>query len=455
MTIARKQESLILLLGDILFFLAALWLTLTIRYAAIPNTTLFYNHFIPFSFLFVAWISVYFISGLYDKQTTLLRSRLLSIILKAQIVNIGIASVFFFFIPYFGITPKTNLIIYLATSSVLIVLWRMYLFPRIESKRKQKAILIGYRSEVEELVAEVNRNPRYNIEFALVAYIDEAFDAEVLQQEVLSVATTSGVSVVVADIKSRKTGVLLPALYNLAFLEVSVAFLDIHKVYESVFDRIPLSALNESWILENISSTTKSFYDVVKRMMDIGIALLLGVVSLPVYPFVFVAIKLEDGGPVFIRQNRIGINNKVFAAYKFRSMNRNEDGVWVGETDNKVTTVGSVIRKLRIDELPQLWSILKGDLSFVGPRPDVSGLYTRLSEEIPHYAVRNVIKPGLTGWAQIKQEYGVKQQVSPQSIMDTKIRLAYDVYYVKNRSILLDIRIALRTIQTVLSKLGS
>ena len=113
------------------------------------------------------------------------------------------------------------------------------------------------------------------------------------------------------------------------------------------------------------------------------------------------------------------------------------------------------MRKTRIDELPQLWNILRGDISFVGPRPDVSGLNQRLSEEIEHYNVRNVIKPGLSGWAQIKHDYGDKNQVSPQSVTDNKVRLTYDVYYVKNRSLLLDIRIALQTIKTVLSKFGS
>jgi lipopolysaccharide/colanic/teichoic acid biosynthesis glycosyltransferase len=136
-------------------------------------------------------------------------------------------------------------------------------------------------------------------------------------------------------------------------------------------------------------------------------------------------------------------------------MNRSEDGVWVGETDNKITKVGKFIRKTRIDELPQLWNILNGDLSFVGPRPDISGLNQRLSEEIEHYNVRNVIKPGLTGWAQIKQDYGNKNQISPQSVVDTQMRLTYDIYYIKNRSLLLDIRIVFRTIKTVLSKFGS
>ena len=455
MTIASKQESLILLVGDILLFLSALWITLFVRYAEIPSNTLLYNHIIPFSFLFVLWIIVYFIAGLYDKHTTLLRSRLSSIILNAQAVNIILAALFFFFVPYFDIAPKTNLVLYLIISSLLVLVWRVFIFPQAGFRKKQKAVLIGYSDEVRELVAEVNGNPRYNLEFVLVAEVDKDVDFNVLQSEVVDAISSEEANVIVADIRSRKMESLLTTLYSLTFLEVSVIFIDIHKIYEDIFDKVPLSAFKKNWILENISASPKVVYDILKRTMDLIVGGVLGVVSLITYPFVYIAIKIEDGGPVFITQKRVGRNNEVFNSYKFRSMNRSEDGVWVGETDNKITAVGNFIRRTRIDELPQLWNILRGDLSFVGPRPDMLGLNQRLSEEIEYYNVRGVIKPGLTGWAQIKQDYGSGNQVSPQSVVDTKVRLMYDVYYIKNRSFLLDIQIALRTIKTVLSKFGS
>jgi len=455
MTIASKQESLILLVGDILLFLVALWITLLVRYAEVPSESLFYNHLIPFSFLFVLWVTVYFISGLYDKHTMLLRSRLSTIILNAQAINIIFAALFFFFVPYFGIAPKTNLILYLVISSLLVLVWRTSIFPRAGFRKKQKAVLIGYRGEVRELIDEVNRNPRYNLEFVLIAEVDEGIDAPVLEKEIMNVIHSQEVSVIVADVKSRKIQSLLASLYNLTFSENPVVFIDIHKIYEDIFDRIPVSALKENWILENISTSPKFFYDILKRTMDVALGIFLGLISLLVYPFVYIAIKIEDGGVLFISQKRVGENNKIFHSYKFRSMNRSEDGVWIGETDNEVTTVGSFMRKTRIDELPQLWNIIRGDISFVGPRPDMLGLNQRLSEEIKHYNIRNVIKPGLSGWAQIKQDYGNNNQVSPQGVIDTQVRLTYDVYYVKNRSLLLDIRIAFRTIKTVLSKFGS
>ncbi|MFC1733415.1 sugar transferase [candidate division KSB1 bacterium] len=457
MTVASKQESLILLVGDILLFSVALWITLFVRYAEIPSGSLFYNHLIPFSLLFVVWVMVFFIAGLYDKHTTLLRSRLSSIILNAQAINIIIAAIFFFFVPYFNIAPKTNLVLYLIISSLLVLVWRTSIFPRAGFHKRQKAVLIGYSDEVRELVEEVNINPRYNLEFTLVVEVDEGIDVDALQKEVSNAINSGGARVIVADIKSRKIQGLLTTLYNLTFSDVSVAFIDIHKVYEDIFDRIPLSALCENWILENISASPKVVYDTLKRATDIVGGVIIGTISLVLYPFVFLAIKIEDGvsSSIFITQKRVGKNNEVFNSYKFRSMTRSEDGVWIGETDNKITNVGQFIRKTRIDELPQLWNIVKGDLSFVGPRPDISGLNQRLSEEIEHYNVRNVIKPGLSGWAQIKQDYGKGNQVSPQSVEDTQMRLTYDVYYVKNRSFLLDMRIAFRTIKTVLSKFGS
>ena len=183
--------------------------------------------------------------------------------------------------------------------------------------------------------------------------------------------------------------------------------------------------------------------------MDFIAALVLGVISLVLYPFVIAAIKLEDGGPIFILQKRIGQYNKIITVCKFRSMKSNEDGVWINESDNPITKVGSVLRGMRIDEFPQLWNVIKGDMSLIGPRPDLAGLGARLSEEIAYYNIRNTIKPGLSGWAQIKQEN------IPQSIEDTKVRLAFDLYYVKNRSLMFDIKIALQTIKKLLSAAGA
>lgn len=191
-------------------------------------------------------------------------------------------------------------------------------------------------------------------------------------------------------------------------------------------------------------------HDAAKRTMDIAGSFILGLIVLSIYPLVYVAVKLEDGGEVFIKQKRIGQHMKNITTYKFRSMRFNEEdsSTWIGESKNTITRVGKVLRKMSIDEWPQAWNILKGEMSFIGPRNDVYGLGVRLSEQIPYYNARYTIKPGLSGWAQIKQRYA-EGNISPQSVEESRMRLAYDIYYIKNRSFMLDLKIALRTIQTL------
>ncbi len=161
---------------------------------------------------------------------------------------------------------------------------------------------------------------------------------------------------------------------------------------------------------------------------------------------------------MFITQDRIGQYNWPLTIYKLRTMTKNFAGssTWTKEDeklDNVVTRVGAFLRKTSIDEIPQVWSILRGDMSLIGPRNDIAGLGQRLAEEIPYYKIRYFVKPGVTGWAQTNQHY-MTNSISPQSIEESRIRFAYDLYYVKNRSLWLDIAIGLRTIKTVLSRFG-
>lgn len=273
--------------------------------------------------------------------------------------------------------------------------------------------------------------------------LDESF---LSINEITKEIPTKGISVVIIDMNNQKIEATMPQLYNLMF--AGVRFFDLSAVYEELFDRIPLSLIYYQWFLKNVSQKTYAGYDILKRVMDIFLSLVLGILSLLFYPFIALATLFESGKPVIIKQKRIGEQGRIVTLYKFRSMERNEDGVWIGETENKVTGVGNFLRKTRLDELPQIWNILRGDISFVGPRPDISGLGEKLLKEIPYYNIRYMVKPGLSGWAQIKQD------IIPQSVAESKIRLSYDLYYIKNRSFMLDVLIALKTIKTLLSRSG-
>lgn len=446
-----RKRLLALLLGDIALFYLALGAVLVFRYFPDVKHMNIGDHAIAFSFLIAAWVTIFLVAGLYDKNTLFFRRKLPSLLLKAQLTNSAIAVFFFYFFPIFKITPKTNLFLYVVVSSLFILLWRIYGIEHLGRGRKQNAVLVGRGKEVYELGEEINKNPRYNIRFVGGFNLDQMLSRD-FEDELLREIQKNKVSVIVIDLYNEKIDALLPRLYNLLFS--GVRFVDMGKLYEEVFDRIPLSLLRYNWFLENISPRAHSAYWFLRRVMDIVLALVLGVMTLMLTPFVAFAIWLDDNGQIFIKQKRMGEGAQTIEVRKFRSMVRAEDGVWLGETDNKVTRVGNLLRKTRIDELPQLWSVLKGDMALIGPRPDIAGLGLRLAAEIPYYTIRCIIKPGITGWAQIKQNYSYGN-LSPQSVEETKTRLAYDLYYIKNRSFSLDIIIALRTVQTLLSRVGS
>jgi lipopolysaccharide/colanic/teichoic acid biosynthesis glycosyltransferase len=232
-------------------------------------------------------------------------------------------------------------------------------------------------------------------------------------------------------------------------LSTGLQLFDFDDVYEDVFGKVCLLSLNEGWLVKNISHY-HSFvmYDIFKRAMDLIIAIPLFLVSLIAYPFVSVAIYLQDRGPVFIKQQRVGEYGTIISLLKFRSMKVSDGGVWVTENDDRITPFGKFIRNTRIDELPQLMNVIRGDLSLIGPRPDIIDLGNKLKQEIPFYTVRTIIKPGLSGWAQIQQE------LPPQSVEETRERLAFDCYYIKHRSFILDLSIALSTVRILLSRTG-
>lgn len=447
MSLSSRREGLVLFIGDIFISFFSLWTALRLRYGDEITSEVWRLHLVPFSALILVSTIVFFIAGLYEKHTLILKSKIPYTVLNAQVANAFIAVLFFYLIPAFIITPKTNLFLYLVISTGLLVLWRIYGVSYITGKKGKKlALIIGSGDEMRELSSEINGNDRYDIKF--VGDIDLSKEDNIdFQHDVVERIYSEGISLVVLDLSDEKVKPFIPHLYNFIFSKVR--FIDIHRLYEEIFDRVPLSLLRYTWFMENLSSTEKKYYDGAKRVMDIVVSLVLGIITLPFYIFVALAIKLEDGGDVFITQDRVGQNNGIKKLYKFRSMNVNDGGKWhTGPTDVRHTSVGKFLRKSRIDELPQLFNVFKGDISLIGPRPDVYDLGIKLAKEIPYYTVRNIVKPGLSGWAQINQD------IQPKSVEETRERLAYDLYYVKNRSFLLDIKIALRTLKTLISREG-
>lgn len=420
-TLGRKV-SFLLFAGDLCVFTISLYLTLLVRHGAVPDGVALEPYILPFALLFALWTLVFYSSGLYSKRIILFPSRLPNALFRTQTANILFAALLFFLVPAFGIAPKTILALYLGVSLSFISLWRLVIFPRITARRtREKAILLAQGEEADELCAEVQGNARYGIEFVPQGYGEKA----------ISFIVDSG----------KKEPLV-------TFVYAGKPIIPFEDIYEEIFDRVPLSYVWHGWFHDNVSSEDSFWYVASKRLIDIVGAIGMGVIVMILIPFVWIANYMEGTKPLFIKQERFGYRGARIFVYKFRTMTKNltASDTWMHEEQNRVTKVGAFLRNTSLDEFPQCMNILKGEMSLIGPRNDILGLGKRLAEALPYYEMRYRIKPGITGWAQIYQQYE-PGNASPQSIKETKVRLAYDFYYLKHRSFMLDVIIALKTIK--------
>jgi exopolysaccharide biosynthesis polyprenyl glycosylphosphotransferase len=444
--IMSKIKNVLLLAGDIAVLYLTLFLTLAIRYGSNWNNQ-WDAHFLPFSLLYFSSLIVFYIIGLYD--LTLARNNLYFFVTltKALAINVFIAIVFFYFIPYFGITPKTNLFINFLIFAVLFVGWRQFYNYFIKSPALLNNVLVlGQSQETKELVHYIKENPQLGFR---IKKIVEPEDVKLLY-DLIETLIQEKIQIIVTTVNPYKDGNLVRNLYQCLPLKITVA--DLPTFYEKITGKIPVSAIEEIWFLENLMSEQKTFFEGLKRIIDIIIALLLGAMTLILTPLIALLIKMDDFGPIFYRQKRVGQDSRIFEVIKFRTMvpDAEKDGAqWAHEKDKRITRIGSFLRKTRLDELPQLWNVLRGQMSFIGPRPERPefAFSNELLSQIPFYQIRHTIKPGLTGWAQIKYPYGA-------SIKDTLQKLQYDLFYIKNRSFILDLAIILQTVKIILSGRG-
>jgi sugar transferase (PEP-CTERM system associated) len=226
---------------------------------------------------------------------------------------------------------------------------------------------------------------------------------------------------------------------------------DATTTYERVTGKILLDDLRPSWLVFSEGFRVSRMTRMLKRTIDLGLSTTMGIVAFPIMVLTAIAVWLDGGTPVLYRQERVGENGRTFTLFKFRSMRQDAEAgipVWATEDDERVTRVGRFIRKTRLDELPQLWNVVRGDMSFVGPRPERPFFVDELAQEIPFYQQRHAVKPGVTGWAQVKYRYG-------SSVEDAIEKLRYDLYYIKHLSISFDLTIVFDTVKVVLFRKGA
>ncbi len=450
---ARRWTKTLLFLGDILLLYGTLWLTLTIRYGS-AERGLWKLHLIPFSIIFAILLLTFFIAGLYDVRVIAPERRHATLFFLTLLVGGGVAVLLFYLVPAWRITPRLNLFTHLALASLFLFLWHWLISwllmrrakinvwflanPRANPDREQSAkqrdveIGVGVKGgEHHELVAFLASHPQLGYQIAETS------------QKADIVVTSS-------DLYQNEA-----AQKELFLLVPRVRFMSFSAFYERVTGKVPVSLISEIWFLENIAETEKEFFEIIKRIFDVVLAIFISIPGIFLFPLLALLIKGETRGPVFIKQNRVGKNGRLFTLLKLRSMIvagphglAEENGAqWASAHDKRITRVGRILRKTRLDELPQLWNILKGEMSFVGPRPERPEFVATLKKRIPFYEIRHMARPGLSGWAQINFPYGA-------SVEDALEKLRYDLYYLKHRSFLLDLTIALKTLKVLVLQAG-
>ena len=307
---------------------------------------------------------------------------------------------------------------------------------------KERVVFVGENDYTQDLLESVKKDGQY----VFAASLNNT-DTKALGKEIVEMYKTKKFDVLVDFTDKllgdpKLTGKLLQ--YKLEGLQY-YNYLEFYETYEN---KLPISHLSPKWFLENTGFEIyhNNFNLKAKRLLDLFFAMLIGIFAAPVIILAAIIVKLESKGPIFFIQERIGEGNKKFNIVKFRSMTTDaeKDGPqWASKNDNRVTKFGKIMRATRIDELPQLWNVLRGEMSFVGPRPEREFFIQQLEKEIPYYNLRHTVKPGLTGWAQVMYPYGA-------SVEDAYRKLQYDLYYIKHHSIPFDVKVLLKTVTIVI-----
>lgn len=335
---------------------------------------------------------------------------------------------------------------------------RVYATHADVRKRPSSPVLILGTGNLAQLVARTMAHA--NRPLKIVGYVPGpnesqcSIDAGQLLSEPMPLkdrAVSLGVKDVIVALGERRGGGL-PMNELLDCRSAGVRISDLSTYFERMLGQIRVDQLHPGWLIFGKGFNHSVFRDVAKRLFDVVCSCVLLALAAPFLVLTAICIALESRGPIFYRQERVGQDGETFRVLKFRSMrvDAEKDGApqWATASDDRVTRVGSTIRRYRVDEFPQLLNVLKGEMSLVGPRPERPFFVEQLTTDIPFYALRHTVKPGVTGWAQVRYQYGA-------SIEDSLEKLQYDLYYVKNHSLLLDIRVLLETVGVVLSGKGA
>ncbi len=445
-----------LIAGDVLIASGAFYLGVYLRFGGLEEGLMKYQHIVirSISFVLVPILCSFFIE-LYDQQKNRGRKEILLRCLIAGIFSLFVLSSIYYAIPETKLW-RGNLALSILIFTALQFIWHItYVsFLRLPAFAKRVLILgIGQNAErIGSMIGATNHN------YVLAGYIDcptEALAVPAYQivgdrESICETVQKQRAQKIVISL-SEKRGVLpFKEIMNCKLGGIDI--LEAPSFYEEVMGKLFIEDTMPSWFIFSDGFKITALKRLYKRFFDIIVSLLGVAIASPLMLIVGILIKVNSPGTVFFRQVRVGERERNFVLYKFRTMRENAEqetgAVWAQKNDSRVTGVGNILRKTRFDEIPQLFNVLNGDMSLIGPRPERPEFIEKLKEVIPYYSERHFVKPGITGWAQVNYRYGA-------SVEDAIEKLRYDLYYIKNMSFFLDMLIVLETIKVVLFSRGS
>ena len=449
------KKKVLMLFGDVAILVMSMILAFSVRTGYAVNIL---SHLTGAStFTILICLLTFYILDLYNLTYNFLTLSYGIKVLVAVLTGSVLTAMVFYLLPHWQLS-RDIFLIQTASIAVLIYLWRAFIgYFILTIKGTTSIVIIGSDRSGEIICDEIEDN----LEYRVIGFLDNNPELEgtcVKQYPVLGdcsyltgMAERKEIDVAVVSSDYERFDALLKSVLVIKMKGISVY--DIPTFYEKITGKVPVEYLKDSWFVYTpLSGVGSNIYtQKLERFLDIVISGFGLILAFPIGLITAISIKFDSRGPALYTQRRVGKNGKCFNLIKFRSMKSNAeiDGItWASENDHRITRIGKTIRKLRIDEIPQMWNVLKGDISFIGPRPERPEFVKLLKEDIPYYLLRHSVKPGITGWAQVNYKYGSSKD-------DALEKLKYDFYYIKNKSLLLDFHIILRTIKVVLFGKGA
>jgi sugar transferase (PEP-CTERM system associated) len=450
------RRSLILAISEFVLIMSSLVLATGLRFldfSLIQDYLSQPRHWGRFLLVTVICQLALYYNDLYDQRASRARSAQLARALRATGSALLSLVLLFYFFPALRVERGIALLA-AAISLVTMAAWRLALErTRSFNRPLERILVLGTGPQGMGLAGEILRRPE--LQYKVVGFLDEKGSSAGSGKTCISpgiigsvaqveeIVVRERVDRVVLSLAERRG--IMPIRQLTALKLQGLPVEDAHSVYERLTGRIMLEQLRPSWLILSEGFHKSRLSLAVKRAADILVSLVLIVLNLPIMAATALAILIESGGPVLFRQERIGLGGQPFMILKFRSMRQgSEKGTpsWTADGDPRITSVGQFIRKFRLDELPQLFNILRGQMSLIGPRPEVPYFCELLEREIPFFNQRHSVRPGLTGWAQVKYRYGA-------TLEEAKVKFEFDLFYIKHLSFLLDVAILVETAKVV------